>query len=745
MALLQYDFSVVNQNLLSQVLASNERRIAQHNARISRMTGTPVSGRARASGAAVAKTETTAAMALDRQRAAALFQLHRAAERERLKGERAVAREGMRLDRERSAAAKALDRQRASALAAQVRAAERAGAGVLRERRAVAGAVTGRIGRSLTGTLGGVGAIAAGALGIGGSVAIGSALQTQMSESARASQLANQAGRPEIKGELLREAQGLRGFTGAEALEGLGAFVDVTGDLDSARGMLSSMGDVALATSTNLGELAGAMGAAFIPLADQIKDPAERLKKLNEVMRATAGMGAVGAVEVKDLAKEMAGLAATSAKFKGNSETNLKTMVAFAQAARQRGGAASAAEAVTSVERFGSDVVTKSDALAKMGVDVFSDKTKTQLKDPTEILVEVLQRTQGDLTKLGDVFSERSIRAVQGFSPLFATAEAANAALPEGQRRARGAAGTEAVRAEMARLMKASVTEDQVAARVASRMEDPDLQFKEAMKKFNAAVGTELLPVLTRLVPEFAKMIPSLAKAAELLGKLVESAAKDPIGTIFKLIAAKLVLDLTMAGIGAAAKNALAGVISRIPVPGGSAGTTVLGGGAAAGKGGGFLGRPTAAGVLGAAGIGALIGAPVAEAIYAGGVGAFESGEASMKESGQALNQVRALGGQSTRNDFDTARSAIERQQEKVAALAKPDMFADFMGLFGASNRDVEKKTQESMLAEMRASFAKAVEAAQKQNEASAALSAAAEKISGANLNRGNQPAPPVG
>jgi hypothetical protein len=562
-ALLTYDFRVIHANALSQVLASNERRISQHNARVSRMTGTPVSGGGRAS-RSTASADARAALSLDRQRSAALMAIHRAEERERLKGERLVAREGMRLDRERSAAAKALDRQRSAALIAQFKASERAEAAAVRQgraaSRAVSGAVTGRIGRSLTGTLSGVGSIAVGALGIGGSIAAGSAIQTQMAEAARASQLANQAGKPEIKGELLREAQGVKGFTGMEALEGLGAFVDVTGDLGAARAMLRDMGDVALATSTDLAELSGAMGTAFIPLADQIADPTERLKALNSVMRATAGMGAVGAVEVKDLASEMAGLAATSAKFKGKAEDNLTTMVAFAQAARQRGGASSAAEAVTSVERFGSDVVTKADTLKKLGVDVFErDKAgvASQLKDAPTILLDVLKSTGGDLGKLGGVFGERSIRAVQGFSPLFTKAEAENAALPAGERLAKGVAGERAVRAELARLKDSSVNKEQIAERAASRLADPDLQFKEAMKKMNAAIGSELIPVITQLIPEFVELLPNITKAARAFGVIGEEILRNPIAGIGQLIAARVALDLAGAGIGAAARGAL--------------------------------------------------------------------------------------------------------------------------------------------------------------------------------------------
>jgi len=759
-ALLEYSFAVVNQNLLATVLASNERLIARHISRTNRMVGASGSGSsvrsvtaARTTGVRAAASDqaklAAAATSLDRQRSAALLTLHRASERERLRGEKAVAAAGMKLDRERAAAATALDRQRSAAFMAQSRAAERAAASAQRrermDRRAIAGAVTGRIGRSMSNTLSGVGSMAVGALGIGGTIAAGSAISTQISESARASQLANQAGRPEIKGQLLREAQGTKGFTGMEALEGMGSFVDVTGDLEAARAALPELAQLSLATGAALNDLGAAAGNAFIPLADKIKDPQARMKALLTTMRAIAGQGSVGAVEVKDLAVEMAGLAAATNKFTGDPAALIKSVGAMAQAARQRGGAGTAAEAVTSVSRFVADIAGDPKKFEKAGIKIGTrDKAGalTQLDDPQEIMVRMLRQTGGDLGKVSDLFGVYAERAVAGFSPLYSQAEAANMALPEDKRQARGAAGEKAVRDEFSRLLAAELSPEQQAKRAASRLEDPDLQFKEAMKAFNSAIGSELLPVLTRLIPEFTKLLPSLTRAAELFASFVESAAKDPLGAVFKLIAAKMLFDLTSAGIGAAVRNGLMRIISgaQMRVPGGASGVPVPAGPG----GGGFLGKPTAAGVLGAVGIGAMIGAPIAAAITAEGIGAIDAGEASMAASGEKLNMVRALGGKSSMSEFGAARSAIDEQEEKVRGLSKSDMFADFMGLFGASNRDVEKKTQESMLAEMRESFAKAVEAAQKQNQASAALTAAADKLAGASLNRGNSPAPPV-
>ncbi len=735
--LLEYDFRVVNSDAVAKALASTERRIAAFNARSQRVGGTAVQ---RSGGLA----ESRAAERYWKQ-AAQKSADYRIAQEERAHRQRMRQIDSETKAQERAVAS--LDRQRSAALSRQFNASERAAKQLARseqsERRRVATGILGRAGRSVAGTLSAVGSYAGAALGIVGTVAAGSAIRTQIDETARASQLANQAGRPEIKGELLREAQGVKGFTGMEALEGLGGFVDITGDLESARKLMPDMSKIALATSTNLTELGAAMGSAFIPLADQIKDPTERLKALNNVMRATAGMGAVGAVEVKDLAGSMAGLAAASGRFAGPADKNLDLMVAMAQASRQRGGSASAEEAVTSVQRFTSDIVSPAGQkrLKGLGVDVFADKAHTQLKGPEDIILDVLKKTGGNLTQLTDIFGERGVRAVQGFSPLYAQAERENAALAPSQRKKAGAAGEEAVRAEFDRLLKASVSTGQIDERAKARLSDPDMQLKEATKAFNARIGSELLPVLTQLIPEFTKLIPDVAAAAKAFAEFARWAASNPFGALGAIIAAKLVADLAMAGIGEAVKGAVlrligGGAAGGVPIPGGSPVPVPAGGG--------FLGKPTMAGVLGAVGIGTVVGGAAAEGIYASGVSRFEQGEQSMKESGNALNFVRALGGQSSGADFRNASDMISAQEERVRQLKKGDTFDDIMGFFGASNKGVELSSQQGMLDEMRASYKAATEAAQKQNEAANKMAEAANKLAMNGPPRGNTPSPPV-
>jgi hypothetical protein len=144
---------------------------------------------------------------------------------------------------------------------------------------------------------------------------------------------------------------------------------------------------------------------------------------------------------------------------------------------------------------------------------------------------------------------------------------------------------------------------------------------------------------------------------------------------------------------------------------------------------------------LGAAGIGGAIGAPVAAAIYAGGVANFEAGESSIAESGQKLNFIRSLrGGNVSQQQFEQARTEIDAQEQRVRELGKTSMFDDFMGLFGASNRDVEKKSQETILADMRETFASVAE--EMRNSAKAQSDAAQKLAMNGGVNRSDSPSP---
>lgn len=747
MALLQYDFKVLGERSVHAAFASIERRATQHNAFVARTFG-GTSTRASAAGSrmqadahvkarlANEKELAAAGKALDKQRSAALRANFLAEERARMASERRVQQEARRLDRERASAATALDRQRSRAVAAQFRAAERDAMGRRRERQSFTRGMMATTGRSVGGTLGAVGTMAGSALGIAGVFAAGSAIQTRVSESAKAADLANSAGDPSLKGALLRESQGLRGFTGMEALEGLEAFVQKTGDLEAARALMGDLSQLALATGSNLGEMAAMAGQAFNVLEKEITDPKELLKEVSNLMPVFAQQGRLGTVEVRDLATEFSKLGAAAQAFEGGKVGLLRGMGAFAQMAMDTGGASTSSDAATAAARLAGDIVTNRKKFKTLDVDIQSKTDKTKLRRPEEIMADVLEKTGGDVMKTAGLFGMESKKIFTAMGATFS----------EHEKRKPGTGRAEALK-EFNRLAGADISKEDIAAQAQSVLDEPGMKLKETQKKFNDAVGEKLLPVLIDLIPKFTELIPSIAKAAEFFAKLVDSAARDPVGALFKVLAAKLALDLASAGIGNAIKNKLVSLVG-----GAGGGVAVPAGvGGAAPAAGGFLGKPTAAGALGAAGIGLGVGTLVAAGIEAGGVASFEAGETNMETAGQLQVRAKELG---KAGKFAEQDDLIKQLHEMSRKSKDRGVFDSFMGVFGASNKDVEQRAIEGMAAQAEADRRQmqleAQQAAGQQlmNDTKAAGEAFKVAVADAGkklpANRGNTPTAPV-
>jgi hypothetical protein len=653
---LEYDFKVINANALNQAFAALERRAAQHNQKLSRMFGTPVSRAGGSTGSVpMAARARVRAVANEEEKATKQAEAYwkRAQQRSvdhRIRQDQKAHNDRMRqIAREERAAIQAARSQERSARRIQ-QSNERAAARAYSERLGRARGLLGTGGNSLRGSLGAVGTVGGAALGIGGSIALGSAVQTQMSEAAMASQLANQAGNPALKGGLLKQAQSVKGFTGTEALSGIGEFVTKTGDLETARSVIGDLGNLALATGSDLGDLGATAGQVFNVLKGQIEDPAERMKELNAIMGALAQQGSLGAVEIRDLAQDFGKLGAATRQFEGGAPNLLRTMGAFAQIAVEKGGASSSADASTAAARLSSDIVTNKKRFSALGVDVKSKTDKTKLRDPLSIMLDVLDKTGGDIDKTHGLFNEESGKIFKGLSATYSENEAK-----------KKGSGRAAVEAEFNRYAGANLDEKALKDRAGSRLEDSDLQFKEAMKAFNAEVGQKLLPTLTALVPKFSEMLPYISRAVELFAKLVDEVSKNPLASIGNLIAAKVAIDIASAHIGGAAKDAITKAIAGIKLGGGGA-APVPGAGGAAG------GTTPAGGIMSAAGAGATIGISVATAIITAGVVNFEKQEADINASGADLNAARAA------KDPEEIRSLREKIEKRRSDINKTGM-----------------------------------------------------------------------
>jgi hypothetical protein len=711
---LQYEISATGEQQIRAVLRGVEKEARASNRRMAADASKASAQAARATSGPMFGPGRREQMAAIRANERAMIQSERARLREAITSAKTEQRVRLAQERELSRARDSLDRQRSRALMSRYKSEQRE----LRQTESARRGAATSMGRGFATTAGGAaGGILRGggaALGLAGGFAAAGAMR-EMSEIRRvASELANQAGTPGAKGALAAEAQSIRGLSGVETLSGLSQFVTKTGDLDTGRQIAGSTAQLSLATGANFEDLMATAGQAFNVLKDQISDPVERINQLNSLMGVLAQQGAMGAVEIKDLAQDFGKLGAATRGFQGNAPDLLRTMGAFAQVAVARGGAESSADASTAASRLVGDIVTHKKKFKALGVNIQSKSDPTKLADPMQIIADTLEKTGGDVMKTSGLFGLESGKIFKGFAATFSEAE-----------KTKKGSGRDAVMSEFNRFAGAKLSKDDIDERAASRMDDPDLQNKEAMKEFSRAVGTELLPVATQLTREFVKFIPIIGSAARILGKFVSFLAEHPFSGIGLLIGGAIVKDIATAKIGDMIKGLLTAASKKMLE---KTGATLDP----------DTGELKSGGKMRAVGAGAAVGISIASAILTAGVVNFEKSEAAMANEGQQLNEVRSS------TDPEFIRQKVLEQRKRVNALKAPGIVGSIFGE-GAQglvdsaidqNKGVETKTAEANLAEMEQRLA----AAEATKAAAEKLSAAADKLSKANPG-GAQPA----
>lgn len=430
------------------------------------------------------------------------------------------------------------------------------------------------------GTVETLGKVGRGALGVAGSIARGAGVQTDLGSyigqavdiETRASELSAAAydeqrdkGKRIDPRELVAIARNVgqeAAFDPAKVLEGLQAFVGKTGDLATGKAALPGLSKLARATGTSLEDMVGAAGEAAKALGDvgpgkDFETAADKGMALVNVLRLMAGQGKVGAAELKDMARYGGRLAAASQAFGGNAAQNLGDMGALAQLAIAQGGAASAAEAATSVAGFANTLKTPARVkeFKAHGVDVFAKG--------------------GGFKSVRDILKESSTAAVERggenapieFKKMFANVkggQAADPAFQAYQKAYRAALDTtkDKTKADMAG--KAAIDElfDKFGKAIGENEEKES--FDRSMKTgaaqvqlFNNKLSEIGAQIAERVLPQLQKLAPYVVSAAEAFAKMVSFAAENP-GTA---ISAAIVASIGKAAIGAAVSGAVTKLI----------------------------------------------------------------------------------------------------------------------------------------------------------------------------------------
>lgn len=186
---------------------------------------------------------------------------------------------------------------------------------------------------------------------------------------------------------------------------GVDALLGKTGDLEFTMDNLQNMGQFMQA----FGADAESTGALFAQFREKgVKDAKEVMNVLDQLY----GQFAVGSVSVKDLAGISEQLFAT---YQAKGPGAITQMGALVQLIAKSKGNAN--EALTSIQGIFATFSDKKkvEFLDKQGIKVFKDGTN-ELRQPVELLLEVLDKAKNDPLKLGDVFDQTSL---QGLAALY--------------------------------------------------------------------------------------------------------------------------------------------------------------------------------------------------------------------------------------------------------------------------------------------------------------------------------------
>lgn len=314
----------------------------------------------------------------------------------------------------------------------------------------------------------------------------------------------------ELQKEFFQIAQDVRGITGEQAGLAAARFVQMTGDLKTARSSLKDFAVAASASGADMESVAGTTAA--ISQQFGITDPGQ----IRDTLAALIYQGKSGAFELKDAADLFPRLAAAGAAFgldKGIG--GVKTLGGLTQIAMT--GTGKGETAATAVENLLTNLKIKSGDLKQAGVKVF-EGGKT--RDLPSILIEAIAKVGGKNVEkkqagLSQIFGEQGIRAinpmVSKFNDVFratGSTEKAMQSLRDMINSSISAPGT-----------WADVVEDSAQAQQAN-----SARMTASMERIKAALSTTLLPKLADFAEGLANNDEAFNAVTQALDLLVVAA-----------------------------------------------------------------------------------------------------------------------------------------------------------------------------------------------------------------------------
>ena len=451
-------------------------------------------------------------------------------------------------------------------------------------------------------------------------------------------------------------------FDPAKMLGGFAQFQAKTGDMATAGAGLERFAKLAKAFNVELDDMISAAGEISSKLEDGFKPGEERAAKTYEVLKLLTAQGQEGAIEISDLAKETARLGGGAGFFKGDIGSTIGKLGAFAQLARQTGGANSAADSARAVAAFVTTLKTpaRREAFKKNKVD-FTDADGSFL-DPMTIVKNALRATGGDTEKMNEMF-----KSSLGTKPVDALTKAF-----------RSGGGGESGIAEVDKLLakfNRPVTEGTIAENANRAMGTTESKAQLFQNKLDAVMAS----LADRVLPAFEKMAPNAEKVAAAFADLVAYVSNNT----GQAITLAIVGSITKAAIGPSITKALVDTISGKP------GTALGGGGKIAGMPAGtsnVLGSAMAIGTVAVATftVGSMLVDKIVEAGDQADTGHMND-ELRVGES-ESILRGAAKTGQISAEDKAKLEANVSMLRERIA-IAKNEKNQVMGGSFGAMLR----------------------------------------------------------
>lgn len=345
------------------------------------------------------------------------------------------------------------------------------------------------------------GAVAGGALAMGTG---GAALRDAMSLQSMANRIAINArkhGQDFIDPVALRKefeaaAIASRGAVKAEEIAaGTGVFAARTGDMAKARRFMGTFTTAAAATGTSYEDIASAAAELSTKFAI---DTAEQMQ---EALASITFGGKEGSFELADAARKYAKLASAGATFGLDKGVGgVRVLQGLSQIAMSSTGDRDVA--TTAVEAMFRQIVTESKAIERLGVDVFTDDSRTKTRAITDILPEIMAATGGDKVLLQDIFKDEGKRAINPLIDTFSRAYQ-GATGPGGKRateKDRVAAGKAAVSAQLSENINAPGTWADMMMDAEQATQSSTAKLGQMWERFVSSMADKALPALERMI-----------------------------------------------------------------------------------------------------------------------------------------------------------------------------------------------------------------------------------------------------